>query len=365
MELKNATGDVSTESNGSRPGSRSSLSAAPVKERRHQIPGLHQTPYLKLYLLRCDDTETYKATQRKAVREWIKSHIPASQSSSSKKNAQENHDAFEWMILHVVLPNTTVSNEQTSPKNRGSGTLIEKIRSDFNVSSKNAPDRVAQIQLSNDQVKNKSQGGQAESQDQKESWDDAIAKTKSLILASFDLRVGQYEEDVKERESQRLLPGWNFCTFFVLKEGLAQGFESVGLVDDALALYEGLDVELDGVLANKDGAGHTDLFLNHTAQIKSVFEKSKALSGTPLSIDVSDLLISSTKKSFRELILANNVSVFDFKTYVLARKMAVLLRMSRVSKETENLIPLGQLCQLASVEIPVLARILRLDLETM
>src|ERR1700761_5946078 len=163
IELVRASTDVGGET--TRPSSRHSQggpSLAPPKERRHQIPGLRQTPYLKIYLLRCDDSETYKNTQRKNVREWLKAHTPASQSSSSRKNSQENHDAFEWMILHVVLPNTQAANElggsssggrsEASEKsskflNRGSGTLLEKVKSDFNVASKSALDRVAQIRL--------------------------------------------------------------------------------------------------------------------------------------------------------------------------------------------------------------------------
>jgi trafficking protein particle complex subunit 10 len=385
VELIKSVATSSSGGDGSRPSSRHSQSVpdtAPAKERRHQIPGLRQTPYLKLYLLRCDDPETYKSVQRKAVRDWLKTHTPASQSSSSKKNAQENHDAFDWMIIHVVLPNTPAANEpihgvsggktegpDRSSKflNRSSGTLLEKLRSDFNVSSKSAPDRISQIRLNQNQViigSKPSQSPGPETQDQREAWDDAISKIKALILASFDLRVSQYEEDIQERESQRSLPGWNFCTFFVLKEGLARGFESVGLVDDALALYEGLNIELDGVLESKDTAGPTSLFLDHTPELKELLETARAETGSNHTLTAinGNLLISSTKKNFRELIMANNVSVFDFKTYVLARKMAVLLRMSRASKETENLIPLGQLCQLASYEIPVLSRSLRLEL---
>ena len=35
-------------------------------------------------------------------------------------------------------------------------------------------------------------------------WDYLVAKLKALILTSFDLRVLQYEEDIKEKEDQRL-----------------------------------------------------------------------------------------------------------------------------------------------------------------
>ena len=85
-------------------GPRSRQSAESKKERRHQIPGLRQTPYLKIYLLRCDDTETYKNVSRKLLRDWVRSHTPSIQSSASI-NKVDNHDAFEWLIIHVLLPN--------------------------------------------------------------------------------------------------------------------------------------------------------------------------------------------------------------------------------------------------------------------
>jgi hypothetical protein len=342
--------------------------------RRHQIPGLRQTPYLKLYLLRCDDSDSYKSTYRKAVREWLKSHTPASQ-SSSKKNSQENHDAFEWMILHVVFPNTTAakesgqdaSNEPAADRpaklNKTSSTLLEKLKADFNHSSKSAPDRVAQVRLSNENLQNRKPGAKSTLvQEQREEWDDVVSKLKALILASFDLRVGQYEEDIREKDSQRILPGWNFCTFFVLKEGLARGFESVGLIDDALAGYEELNAELDSVISS-EGKEPTDMFLPYTEELKTLYVDAQEQSSSGSTTwSGENKPISATRKNFRELILANNISKFDFKVYVLARKMAVLLRMSRTPEKAENLVPLGQLCQIGASDIPSISRIIAQDI---
>ena len=184
------------------------------KERRHQIPGLRQTPYLRIYLLRCDDSDTYKSTARKLVREWVKDHTPPSQSSTA--NTQENHDAYEWMILHVVLPNTSAASqphgssstatgekEKSGPASRwtrGTTTLLEKLRADFNVSSKSAPDRVAQIRVPKERVPPhmipaappaSSPVINEGPQEQDRAWADVIARFKVLILLSFDLRTRQ------------------------------------------------------------------------------------------------------------------------------------------------------------------------------
>ena len=48
-------------------------------------------------------------------------------------------------------------------------------------------------------------------------WMELIARVKESIISSFDAHVSVREEDVKRSEAQRQLPGWNFCTFFILK----------------------------------------------------------------------------------------------------------------------------------------------------
>ncbi|KAF1982161.1 hypothetical protein K402DRAFT_424748 [Aulographum hederae CBS 113979] len=332
------------------------------KERRHQIPGLRQTPYLKLYLLRCDEGDTYKSTSRKQLRDWLKSHTPPSQ-SSSKPNSQENHDAFEWLILHVVLPDTAAaaqprfsgsssstgnstpplerSSSGTRWPGRGSSTIFEKIRSDFNSSSKSAPDRVAQIRLKRDDVPPPNVPPSAASgppisespQEQLNAWNDLISKLKTLILLSFDQRVSQYEEDIREKDSQRSLPGWNFCTFFVLKEGLARGFESVGLVEDALVGYDELSIGLDTIVREQaEGAseGHGGSFLEHTEDLKDLL---KATSEE----DHPSKPINDTKKNYRELILSNNISIFDFRCYIFSRQMTLLLRLGNAQSARTQL----------------------------
>ncbi|KAF1961105.1 hypothetical protein CC80DRAFT_436652 [Byssothecium circinans] len=332
----------------------------PSKERRHQIPGLRRTPYLKVYLLRCDDSDTYKSTARKQLREWIKAHTPPSQSSSSA-NTQENHDAFEWMILHVVIPDTAAASQPRGSANaatgekektigmarftRGTTTILEKIRADFNSASKTAPDRIAQIRLPKEAVPphmlpatTVSSPPITESpQEQDRAWGDVIVRFKTLILLSFDLRVSQYEEDIREKDSQRALPGWNFCMFFILKEGLARGFESVGLVEDALLGYDELSVGLDSIIRDQASEGSNaqgGVLLHHTEdlyqQASDVLKRSQKESGArkePQPHLHDEKPINATKKDYRGLILSNNISVLDFQTYIFARQMSLLLRL--------------------------------------
>lgn len=44
-----------------------------------------------------------------------------------------------------------------------------------------------------------------------------INKMKDGLLYAFDSAIEARQEEVKRSENQQAMPGWNFCTFFILK----------------------------------------------------------------------------------------------------------------------------------------------------
>lgn len=333
---------------------------SPRKERRHQIPGLRQTPYLKIYLLLCSDIDSYRANSRKLLRDWVKDHTSPRQSSTSI-NKQENHDAFEWLIVHLLpvstagaaprppsVARTESEKKQSSSRwpSRSSSSVIEKIRADFSGTSKSAVDRIAQVQVAESREED-SGWIQLRSQDDKNGWEDLVAKIKSQILASFDSRVNQYEEDIREKELQRNLPGWNFNTFFILKEGLFRGFESVGLTEDALIGYHELAASLNAIVdgqsrgdATKQQApllGDSTEDLIEAFKLADRYSKSTRASWqeNPHVVDLGARLLNTARKPFRDLILANKISSFDFQNYVFARQVSLLLRLADVTVQND------------------------------
>ena len=324
------------------------------KERRHQIPGLRPTPFLKVYFLRCSDTETYKSVHRKLLKEWVAENAQSEKGKASRSK-QENHNASEWLIILVTDSSSNRQSSQAASNSRresklftkGSKGLVDKLRSDFNGSSKSSPDRVAQLILSDTSAENARPNTTPVQPDRERHWEDLTLKLKSLILASFDLRVSQYEEDIKEKDSQRSLPGWNFNTFFLLKEGLALGFESVGLLEDALNGYRELGVGLNEFVGLQDGKapdssteGH---FRNYSKDLGRLLHgPGSQPSGSDTSSDSEsstyqhsdgDLgadVLDTSAKPYRDMILANDISLFDFQCYIFAREISLLFSMANV-----------------------------------
>lgn len=85
----------------------------------------------------------------------------------------------------------------------------------------------------------------------------------------------------------------------------------MNLYDDALETYNELEILFFQVLREKNLSWFGTLI-------------------TPGPKDDSLPLLSHSKKPYRDLILANTISVFDFRTYLLARQCAILGYLGRV-----------------------------------
>ncbi|KAG0203033.1 hypothetical protein BGX28_004559 [Mortierella sp. GBA30] len=256
---------------------------------------LLQNPYLNLYFVNCEDNELYKTTVRQHIRDWI-------QLVTSKKNQ-------EWLIVHI----SNQEGARTAKFLRSS--VLDRIKADFNVGKK---DRVAQVRMADTEMS------------ESELWADFTEKMKEGIVASFDQNVLTFEEDIRRLDSQRQMPGWNYCTFFILKEGLTNAYEMMNLHEEALRQYDELEASFFQIL--RDNA------LTWYGKFGGMQEG-----------DDDANLLDLNKKPYRDLILQNTISVFDFRTYLFGRQCNLLFRLRRPA----------EICHRALIFIPSFARTVR------
>ncbi|EJD05845.1 uncharacterized protein FOMMEDRAFT_79224 [Fomitiporia mediterranea MF3/22] len=238
---------------------------------------------LNIYVVACDDNDSYRSSVKKQIKEW---HTQITQRKCQ-----------EWMILNI---SKTDPRQTQTGLLKMRGTVIDRIRADFNLDKK---DRCAQLTWTTD-IENPA------------IWAEIVSKVKDGVIAAFDQAVSQREEEVKRSELQKTMPGWNFCTFFILKESLASSFEGANLPEDALLQYEELEASFFQVLKDRT------LWFGNFVE--------------PSSKDDSLPLLSTTKKPYRDLIIANTITVFDIRVYLLARQSIVLGQMGRLTDVTRK-----------------------------
>ena len=384
--------------------------------RRHQLSGLQQTPFLGLYILRCDDKEQYKAVKRDAIRAWLDSRLPTVKGNKATIR-HAAHDAREWIIFHVVLPNTTAASESRWTRDSESEiepskdkilsgsnwpgkrprSLLDRLRADFNPSGRSTLDRIAQICLQSHELYVNdlalaapvSAAPSEGHNDVNRAWTGFSDKLRSFMLITFDSRVKQYNQDIQEKESQRSLPGWNFCTFFILREGLAMTYETMAFVDEALREYKELLTAVDQALEEWLKGQPSDVFVPFSDETCGMLQR-MTRDGHDTTVAIASAFqrsLDPSRKDYRGLIAASTISAFDFKCYVHARIWALLIRSgtqrsrkvntgtnpgrsnnnserTRAVKETfDDPILLAEVCADGKQCLPLLARLLRHDLK--
>ncbi|GAA5977541.1 hypothetical protein JCM10908_005008 [Rhodotorula pacifica] len=247
------------------------------REASHGATDLLDMPYLNLLFVVCDDNEVYRATLRTQIREWL--------DSITAKRHQE------WLIVHV-----TTGRGSGGKFYQRKGTIVDKIKADFNVGKR---DRCIQVV-------------QGASADDPTSWADFLTKMKECVVTTFDANVALYEENIRKADSQRMLAGWQFLPFCRQKEALADSFEAMTLYEDALIQYDELEASFFQHVKEHGNATWFDRF------------------GGLAPGDDALPLLSTSCKPYRKLIDTNTISVFDFRSYLFARQAFMLFRLDRV-----------------------------------
>ncbi|KAI9446516.1 trafficking protein particle complex subunit 10 [Lactarius indigo] len=274
-------------------------------EHTSQVPySLLERPLVNIYVVTCEDSDTYKATAKKQIKDW--------QTSLNHRKSQE------WIIVHILRSDTR---NASSNFFQMKGNLLDKIRADFNTDKR---DRCVQLAW-------------PVAKDNPAAWAELLSKVKDGILSAFDAAISLRDEEVRRSEGQQSMPGWNFCTFFILKESLAASFEGMNLFEDALRCHDELELSFAHVLREKNLSWFGTLII-------------------PTAKDDSLPLLSVTKKPYRDLIVANTISVFDLRIYILSNQCALLGKMGKVAdvckKVAVFLVSFGRHLREVSVILP-------------
>ncbi|KAJ2758124.1 hypothetical protein H4S06_002848, partial [Coemansia sp. BCRC 34490] len=242
------------------------------------VPSLATNPLLNIYLLETLETDAvdmYKSVIRPRVKNWV-----------SKVTQRKGE---EWVI--VYLPNAAeIQRMATTTKFLNMrASVFDKLKSDFQ--TKKDTDRV--IMLRPDMI---------------ESWNATFLALKDRTVQALEDQVGSMAEEIRHLDSNRMMPGWNYCKFFIVKEGLVTTYRLMGLHAEALAQYD----ELEAV--------YFELLNSHRLSWFSKF------GGGQPGDDFTDLL-DDKRKPYHKQMAESSITVFDFRIYLFGRQCHLLIDM--------------------------------------
>ncbi|CEH18942.1 Putative transmembrane protein [Ceraceosorus bombacis] len=327
---------------------------------------LLERPFSHLYFVACDDNEAYRNSIRNDIRSWISSlgHLPVHpadatpsanapssrpgtprssvhDSTKGSSNLEDDASSAAGPDYLIVLLSPDLGSAQAAALATAAGSLgrgaspapgsepekktglgrvfggssaasrsnvIEKIRADFNSGKR---ERVVQLtRLPPQQPANTPSGGYHADPTL---FADLLMRLKDSASATFDRLVSLQEEECRRELRHRDFPGWNICKWVSSVGCLANTFEAVGLHKEALSRYDEVDAAFEQCLAT--GA---------TQHFRSM--------GAITSGDDSAPLLDTRKKPYYDLIRRSEISLFDFRCYIFARRAALLGKLGRVAQ---------------------------------
>lgn len=243
---------------------------------------LHKQYLVHISLIACDDLETYKRRAQAHLSGWL-------EAIHGKKNQT-------CVVIQVTSHSGDVlSGSRSTPISRAE-LVFEQLNADF-ASSKHAT-RIIQLRLKDRRD---------------ESWSQTIEMLADAIFWSFWSQAGALAEDIRRLEAQKELPGWNFATFFAIKESLALVFRDASLFEEALAIYDQL---LELFLSTVYSANGTGWISDGGELDMDLVEE--CLASTPESTTLSRL------ESLRQSIAKGSSNLHGFFIYTFCNRVALL-----------------------------------------
>ncbi|KAF3778258.1 Trafficking particle complex II-specific subunit 130-like protein [Nymphaea thermarum] len=214
-------------------------------------------PYATIILVTCEDLDEFKNILRNRLKLIVQ------------------NDDREWFIVFV---------SKAYPSNDQATKLVKKIYAklevEFNTKKR---ERCCKLDL---------QGSDTDF------WADFEYKLVDSIRNTMDRRTQFYEDEIRKLSENRLMPVWNFCNFFILKESLAFMFEMAHLHEDSLREYDELE-------------------LCYLETVNTPNSKQKDFGGLDKGDDQAAILKPSCKP-LSDIILDDTFREFEFRQYLFA-----------------------------------------------
>lgn len=192
-------------------------------------------PYLHIYLLKCDSLEEYKAAIRQRLCAWV----------NERKHSANGLGKTEFLVVYVPRLYHVADADKVNTITKK---LLEKIRLDVNEGKEEHCARISLFQ--NDYMHNS--GDRDTSSEAVASGDGEWVEMMSLVFRSitsaFELRCRKLEDMVLKLEHQVDVPGWNYCTYLIVKENLALCWLQIGQPFDALRILDSLAMHFDNIV---------------------------------------------------------------------------------------------------------------------
>mmetsp|Transcript_31805 Transcript_31805/g.95623 ORF Transcript_31805/g.95623 Transcript_31805/m.95623 type:complete len:1345 (+) Transcript_31805:226-4260(+) len=250
-------------------------------------------PLVHVAVVQCDDSSAYRNQLKERLSEW--------QASLSVYRSAPN-----WLIVNVSAKALPKGKQRLSLFD----TVYDKIKADFG--GKTDADRCLQL---------RAEAGPITA----ELWVEVLGRLETELLSSFKVRAEYLERLIKASTDAFVdLPepsDTDFCIFFLLKDTLGRAFESLGLLQQAVAQYDELERLFEQYLDKGDS------LRNGTARSETMWltwfhAKCRAgcVQGAPIGVELDGA-------NFRMHVRSKNVVVFEMRQYILHRQTSLLFAL--------------------------------------
>lgn len=180
----------------------------------------HQPYHMHMFLFACDSIQTLKSRYRSIIGKWL-----------GTIHSRKNQRALIVVMQKRIIVNSVQGVITASKDFTVAEFLAETLRgTSSEIGDPTAMERTSLISLNG-----------LDTLDQMP-IDCAylIEKIKSILHDSFWSTFDTISTEVQGLERTMELPGWNYCQFFITKEALALCYQSVGLLKEAVEIYDAL-----------------------------------------------------------------------------------------------------------------------------